>query len=80
MEANLPAEEVDDDIASNVRPVPVEEALEALKTLREWVLQQPQEEPEFLRNMSKVALRLQKAKQERMQQVTLDRYLLAGRT
>ena len=78
VEANLPPEEIDDDALSEVVPVPIEQALQALQTLKEWVLQQPQDEPEFMRNVSKVASRLQKAKVERLQQVTLDRYFLAG--
>ena len=39
VEANQPAAEVDDDdVASEVRSVPIEEALRAVQTLKEWVL------------------------------------------
>ena len=77
VEANQPAAEVDDDVASEVRPVPIEEALSAVQILKEWVLQSPQEEPEFLRSLSKLASRLQIARVSGLQQSTMDRYLLA---
>ena len=74
IEANQEAPEVDDDVPSEIRHVPVDEALTALKTLREWVLQQPQDESDFLRSLSNLSFRLQKAKVEGLQQSTLDRY------
>ena len=77
VEAFLPPEEgADDDIEADIEPMSTKQALQALKTLREWVLQQETQEDEFMRHLNDVASRLQKANDDALQQATMDRYLL----
>ena len=77
MEAFLPPEEdADDDVEADIEPVSTKQAFQALKTLREWVLQQETQEDEFMQHLKEVALRLQKANDDALQQATMDRYFL----
>ena len=77
VEAFLPPEEgADDDIKADIELVSTKQAFQALKTLREWVLQQETQEHEFMRHLNNVALRLRKADDEALRQTTMDRYFL----
>ena len=78
MGAFLPPEEgADDDIEADIEQVSTKQAFQALKTLREWVLQQETQEHEFMRHLNDVASRLQKANDDALRQTTMDRYLLS---
>lgn len=75
IDANQEADNEDEDNeVIETPPVDVGKALNAVKTLREWVLQQPEEEGEFMQGLNALASRLQKARLDGLSQVTLDRY------
>ena len=81
VDAFLPPDEgADDDVESDLEPVTTKQALQAVKTLREWVLQQETQEDEFMRHLKDVTSRLQKAHGDALEQAKMDMYLLPIRS